>query len=261
MIMLRRLLGFTAAFFYLWFAINNGMAFAEQRLMIFAGAASKPSTEEAARSFEKKTGIKIDLVFGGSGYVISQIILSKQGDIYFPGLSDYIEPAKNKEAVFPETKAIVVCLVNAINVQKGNPRNIQYLIDLTRAGLKVGIANPEGVCVGGYAVEIIERNFTPDEKLYSRRNLVNYAESREKTDAAISLKMADAVIGWRIFQYWDPERIEAITLNKSEIIRVGCIPVAIPGSRKTRNSRKSSLTFSCRTKARRSAKNKLCHDS
>lgn len=227
------MLGFTAEFFYLWFVINNGMAFAEQRFMIFVGAASKPPTEEAARSFEKKTGIKIDLVFGGSGYVLSQMIFSKQGDIYFPGSSDYMELAKNKEAVFPETEAIVVYLVNATNVQKGNLKNIQSLKDLTRAGLKVAIANPEGMCVGAYAVEIIERNFTPGEKLLFRRNLVNYAESCEKTATAISLRMADAVIGWRIFQYWDPERIEAIALNKSEIIRVGYIPVAI--SRFTKN--------------------------
>jgi molybdate transport system substrate-binding protein len=32
---------------------------------------------------------------------------------------------------------------------------------------------------------------------------------------------------WRVFQYWDPERIETIPLNKSEISRIGYIPVAI----------------------------------
>ena len=225
--MLRRLLGFTAVFFIYGLVINNGTAIAEQRLMIFAGAASKPPTEEAARSFEKKTGIKIDLVFGGSGYVLSQMMLSKQGDIYFPGSSDYMELAKKKEAVFPETEAIIVYLVNAINVQKGNPKNIQSLKDLTRAGLKVAIANPEGVCVGAYAVEIIERNFTLEGKLRFRRNLVNYAESCEKTATAVSLRMADAVIGWRVFEHWDPERIETIPLKKKEITRVGYIPIAI----------------------------------
>jgi molybdate transport system substrate-binding protein len=39
-----------------------GISSAEQRLMVFAGAASKPPTEEAAKDFEKKTGAKVDIV-------------------------------------------------------------------------------------------------------------------------------------------------------------------------------------------------------
>lgn len=200
---------------------------AAESLMVFAGAASKPPTEEAAKAFEKKTGLKVDVVFGGSGYVLSQMMLSKQGDIYFPGSSDYMEIAKKKGVVFPETEKYVVYLVPAINVQKGNPKNIKTLKDLTRPGLKVAIANPEGVCVGAYAVEIIEKNFTPKEKAQFKNNLINYTESCEKTATAISLKAADAVIGWRVFHYWDPERIETIPLKKSEISRIGYIPVAI----------------------------------
>ena len=77
---------------------------AADSLMVFAGAASKPPTEEAAKAFEAKTGVKVDVIFGGSGYVLSQMMLGKKGDIYFPGSSDYMELAKKKEVVFPETE-------------------------------------------------------------------------------------------------------------------------------------------------------------
>lgn len=200
---------------------------AKDSLMVFAGAASKPPTEEAAKAFENKTGIKVDLIFGGSGYVLSQMMLGKKGDIYFPGSSDYMELARKKDAVFPESEKIVVYLVPAINVQKGNPKNIKTLKDLTRPGLKVAIANPEGVCVGAYAVEIVESLFTPEEKELFKKNLINYTESCEKTATAVSLKAADAVVGWRVFHYWDPERIETIPLDKSQVIRIGYIPIAI----------------------------------
>ena len=56
---------------------------------------------------------------------------------------------------------------------------------------------------------------------------MNYTESCEKTANVISLKAADAVLGWRVFQYWDPERIETIYLNPSEIPRIGYVPIAI----------------------------------
>jgi molybdate transport system substrate-binding protein len=76
-------------------------------------------------------------------------------------------------------------------------------------------------------VEIIERNLTQAEKEKFKKNLVNYAESCEKTANIISLKAVDAVLGWRVFQYWDPERIETIYLRPEEIPRIGYIPIAI----------------------------------
>jgi len=155
--------------------------------------------------------------------------LAKQGDIYFPGLSDYMEPAKRQGCVFPETEKYVVYLVNAINVQKSNLHNIRTLTDFTRPGIKVAIANPEGVCVGAYAVEIIKKNFTPAQKEAFKRNLINYTGSCEKTDTAVSLKQADAVIGWRVFEHWDPERIETVALDPAQISRIGYIAFAVFG--------------------------------
>lgn len=215
------------------FLVLAGGASAADRLLVYAGAASKPPTEEAARAYERKTGVRVDVVFGGSGYVLSQMKLAKQGDLYFPGSSDYMEKAKRDGDVFADTEKVIVYLVPSINVQKGNPHNIRTLKDLTRPGLRVAIANPEGVCVGAYAVEIIEKAFSPAEKAAFRKNLANYTESCEKTATAISLKMADAVIGWRVFEHWDPARIETIRLPAAQIPRIGYIPVAV--SRFTRD--------------------------
>ncbi len=221
----------------------GGESQAEERLLVFAGAASKPATEEAARAFEKKTGVKVELVFGGSGYVLSQMMLGKQGDVYFPGSSDFMELAKKKGAIFPETERNVVYLVQAINVQKGNPKKIRSLRDLTRPGLRVAIANPEGVCVGLYAVETIEKHLTPAEKAAFRKNLINYTESCEKTATAVSLKAVDAVIGWSVFEHWDPARIETIPLKKHEISRIGYIPAAVSAYTKNKALASKFIAF------------------
>jgi molybdate transport system substrate-binding protein len=211
-----------------------GSARAAEKLLVFAGAASKPPTEEAARAFERRTGARVELVFGGSGFVLSQMMLARQGDVYFPGSSDFMEVARNKGAILPETERPVVYLVQAINVQKGNPKKIRTLQDLARPGLRLAIANPEGVCVGLYAVETVEKRFTAAEKAAFRKNLVNYTESCEKTATVVSLKAVDAVIGWSVFEHWDPRRIETIPLKKDEISRIGYIPVAISSYTKNR---------------------------
>jgi molybdate transport system substrate-binding protein len=200
---------------------------APKRIMVCAGAASKPPTEEAIKQFEQKTGLGVDVIFGGSGFVLSQMKLSKKGDLFFPGSSDFMELAKREGLVFHESEKVIVYLVPAINVQKGNPKKIFSLKDLARDGVRVAIANPEMVCVGTYAVEIIEKNLTPSEKVKFKRNLVNYTESCEKTASIISLRGVDAVLGWEVFQYWDPERIETILLRAETIPRIGYIPIAI----------------------------------
>jgi len=218
-------------------------AHAGESLLVYAGSASKPPTEEAARRYQEKTGIRIDLVFGGSGHVLAQMSLAKRGDLYFPGSSDYMEKAKRDGAVFPETEKIIVYLVPAINVQKGNPHRVRSLADLTRPGLRVAIANPDGVCVGAYAVEIIEHALPAPAVAAFRRNLVNYPASCSKTATAISLKQADAVIGWRVFGEWDPERIETVALRASEIPRVGYIPIAISRFTHNREAAQAFIDF------------------
>lgn len=213
-------------FFLILVLIQNSHS-SSKRLLIFAGAASKPATEEVVKIFQEKTGVPADVIFGGSGFILSQMKLAKKGDLYFPGSSDFMEVAKREGLLYTESEKIVVYLVPAINVQKGNPKGIHFLKDLTKDGTRVAIANPEVVCVGTYAVEIIEKNFTPIEKEKFKKNLVNYTESCEKTANVISLKAVDAVIGWRVFHYWDPGRIETIYLKPEEIPRIGYIPIAI----------------------------------
>jgi len=223
---------FFVAIFLTFFFVQEVKS-SSTRMLTFAGAASKPATEEAVRIFKERFGISVDVVFGGSGFVLSQMKLTKRGDLYFPGSSDFMEVAKRESLVYSDSEKIVVYLIPAINVQKGNPKAIHALKDLTREGIRLAIANPETVCVGTYAVEIFEKNLTPDEKAKVRKNIINYTESCEKTANAISLKAAEAVLGWRVFHFWDPDRIETIYLRPEEIPRIGYIPIAI--SKFTRN--------------------------
>lgn len=212
-------------------------------LLVYVGAASKPPTEEIVALFEQKHGVKVDAIYGGSGYILSQMKITKEGDIYFPGSSDYMEKAMREGDVFPETEKIPVYLVSAINVQRGNPHNVRGLRDLLKPGLKVAIANPEGVCVGAYAVEIIEKQFSAAEKAAFRKNLINYTASCELTATAISLKQADAVIGWSVFEHWDPARIETVPLKPGEIPRIGYIPLAVASYTKNRDLAQKFIDF------------------
>ncbi len=195
-----------------------------KRITAFCGAASKPAMEEAAKGFEETTGIRVDLHFGGSGSVLSQMKMSRRGDLFIPGSPDYMAKAKREGMVKPETTRIVAYLVIAINVQHGNPKGIRTLSDLARDGIRVGIGNPEAVCVGLYAVEVLERNGLLEKV---RKNVVTNAPSCSATAALLAMEKVDAVIGWRVFSKWNPGKIDAIILKPDQIPRLAYIPVAI----------------------------------
>ena len=212
-------------------------------LLMYAGSASKPPTDEAIQVFQQKTGVKIDVNYGGSGKVLSQMKLAKEGDLYFPGSSDYMEKAKKDGDVVASTEARIAYLVPAINVQKGNPKNILALSDLTKPGVKVAIANPESVCVGLYAVEIIEKDLSSAEKTAFKANLLNYTDSCEKTATAVALKQVDAVLGWSVFQNWNPDAIQTVALPAAQIPRVGYIPIAVAAYAKNQAAAQQFIDF------------------
>jgi molybdate transport system substrate-binding protein len=196
----------------------------ERRITAFCGSASKPAMEEAASQFEQETGIRVDLHFGGSGTVLSQMKMARRGDLYIPGSPDYMSKALREGVVDPESVAIIAYLVIAIDVQRGNQKNIQTLADLARPGIRVGIGNPEAVCVGLYAVEVLERNRLLKEV---QKNIVTHAPSCSATASLVAMQKVDAVIGWRVFSKWNPDKIEAVLLKPQEVPRLAYIPAAI----------------------------------
>ena len=191
-------------------------------IIVFAGSASQLPLEEAAKVFEEKSAIPVVLHQGGSGAMLSQIKLSGQGDLYIPGSPDYMEKAIAYELI-SSVPVRIAYLVPALIVAEGNPLDIQSLQDLSRGNLRIGIADPDGVCVGLYAVEILQANNLLDKL---RPKLKGMVESCAKTASMIPLNVVDVVIGWREFEAWRPEVMDVVLPRPTEMPRIAYIPAA-----------------------------------
>jgi len=217
------------------------------QIELFVGSASKPATEEAALYFEKETGIKVLLHFGGSGKMLSLLLLGKRGDIYFPGSSDYMEKAKRENCIVETTEQRIVYLIPAINVPADNPANIKSLNDLTKPSVRIGIARPDSVCVGLYAVELLQK-----ANLWTKikPQIVTNATSCAHTAQLVALGTVDAVLGWRVFHYWNPKKIKTILLPPESIARIGYIPIAVSSFSKNRKAASQFIDFLLSKKGR-----------
>lgn len=220
---------------------HSPLAFA-QEIEFFAGSASKPATEEVVKLFEAETGIEVRTHFGSSGQLLSQMKIARRGDLYFPGSPDYMKRAREDGVVIPDTERIVTYLLPAINVQRGNPKKVMGLDDLLREDVKFVIANPEHVCVGLYAVEILHHNGFASK---ARPRIAGYTESCAKTANIIALNGADAVLGWRVFESWNPDKIETVLLKPEEIPRISYMPIAVSSFTKNLEHAQRLLDYIC----------------
>jgi len=210
------------------------------RLMAFVGSASKPPTQEAKTVFEKRhPNITIDMTFGGSGTLLTQMTLEKIGDIYMPGSDDYMDKAQKQKAVIPETRKIVAYLVPTICVQHGNPKRINSLADMARPGVTVGLAQAGAVCLGDVSDEILKQAGLEEQV---KKNCLTYARSCEQTEQLLQLGEVDAIIGWDSFKSWAPDKIDLVPIPP-KLVRVRNVPAAVAVYTKQRRAAEQFIAF------------------
>lgn len=209
-------------------------------LTVFCGSANKPAMERIARLYEQERKVKVELIFGGSGTLLSQIELSRSGEIYLPGSPDYALIAERRQQIIPGSDRVVAYLVPAIITPKGNPARIAQLEDLARPGVRVGLGNPETVCLGLYGVELLERNGLLDSVL---GNVVTFGASCSKTANLAAMSQVDAILGWRVFHHWNPERMDFVAIAADKIPRISYIPIAIPVHTRSRELSEDFIEF------------------
>lgn len=192
-------------------------------ILILAGSASKPVLEQAAPLIESELGLRLAIDFGGSGGMLSRLELARRGDIYLPGSHDYLERAANRGVIDPGTRVDFAYLVPAILVRAGNPLGVQRLGDLARPGVRAAIAEPRTVCVGEYAVDVLRRAGLEG----SLGPHLGRARSCAALAGLLALGNVDAILGWRVFASWYPDRLEVVPLPSQLVTRVASVPGAV----------------------------------
>jgi len=157
-------------------------------LLFYCGATMREALKEIATLFEKKHGVKIKFIVGGSKSLLDKIRIIKKGDLYLPGSENYILKNKN---LFLNYKYIGYNKL-ALIIKKNNPKNIKELDDLfERDDLAIVLCNPELSSCGRATKKLLKDSF-----------LFLYFQSCEialdSKDLALCVKnFADVGISWR----------------------------------------------------------------
>ena len=127
-----------------------------QSLLFYCAAGIQQPVAEIAQAYEKEYGVKVQLQFGGSGTLLSNIRVAKSGDLYLAAGESYLESARGYGLL-----AEVIPLARqrpVIVVAKGNPKNIRGLEDLVRDDVRVALANPESASIGATVRKVLQKS-------------------------------------------------------------------------------------------------------
>lgn len=118
----------------------------EKSLLLYCAAGIKPVVEKVAKQYYEEYGVRVDLQYGGSGTLLSNLRVAKQGDLYLAADKSYIDEAI-AFGILKETQPLAF-IKPVIAVAQGNPKKINSTQDLFAENIKVAIANPDAASIG-----------------------------------------------------------------------------------------------------------------
>lgn len=114
------------------------------QLSLFAGSMLRPAIDDTITAFEKREGVEVTRVYNGCGILVAQMKAGQLPDAYFACDTEFMAQVPD---LFPESIDVSQNEL-VILVQKGNPKNISSLKDLTQEGLRVGIGHEKQCAMG-----------------------------------------------------------------------------------------------------------------
>ncbi|OGO19709.1 MAG: molybdate ABC transporter substrate-binding protein [Chloroflexi bacterium RBG_16_50_9] len=209
-------------------------------LRIFAAAGAKPAIDEICQKFQEKYGVAVEASYGGGGEALSQMTLSRRGDVYVAPEQRFMEMAAEKQAIDPETVKSVAYMIPVIAVKKGNPKNIQNLADLAKPGIKVAVTRQETTLLGKYAPEIFAKAGLTEE---IGKNIITEAARPDNLLTMLIMGQVDAGIIWHFYQVQAPDQIENIYLLPEQLTGIGEIQAAVSAYSQDKKSAQQFIDF------------------
>ena len=121
---------------------------------VFAGSMLRPAIDRTIKDFEKREGVRVTRVYNGCGILVAQMKAGQKPDAYFACDLEFMQQVKD---LFPDPTNVSENEL-VILVQKGNPKKIASLEDLTANGLRVGVGHEKQCAMGWITQNVLKES-------------------------------------------------------------------------------------------------------
>ncbi|MHC4175156.1 MAG: substrate-binding domain-containing protein [Planctomycetota bacterium] len=195
----------------------------EKELILLCGSSFVPPAEQLYSEFKVQTGIEIIRTVGGSEDLLPLIKAGRKGDIFITH-DPFLDYVGDANAMADHVHVGFVAPVLA--VQKGNPKGVASIQDLTRPGLKVALTNPQYSTCGEMVFTLLDKKGIKEAVMKNVGNRL----TRGHSDLGNLLKTqtVDAVIMWNGVAHTFSDSLEVVRTpyEYDEEIRVHIISLS-----------------------------------
>lgn len=190
-------------------------------LLVFCAAGIKPPVEAVAHEYEQTFGVRVQLQYGGSGTLLSNLRVADSGDLFLAADESYMKSAREFGLL---AEAIPLARMRpVIAVAKGNPRNILTLEDLQRTDVRVAMANPEAASIGRTVRALLQKS---GQWIELEKHITVFKPTVNDVANDVKIGSVDAGIVWDATARQYPE-LEFVTLPlfdaATETISIGVL--------------------------------------
>jgi molybdate transport system substrate-binding protein len=182
-------------------------------ITFFCGAVNRRAVDDVIKAFSKREGVTVNTVYNGCGILTGQMRTLRDQhagrgfpDVYMACDRYYLKTVADwfQEDVDVSDAAIVIA------VPRGNPAGIQSLEDLTKAGVRVALGQPEQCTIG-----VLTRTLLENENLLDRvmKNVVMQTASSAMLVPAVATGSVDAAIAYVTDTIAESDKVDAVQID------------------------------------------------
>lgn len=206
-----------------------------ESLLVYSGAGLKAPMQEIGKAFTDKYGTDVQYTYAGSGTLISQMNLTRKGDVFITGSTVEYKTAQT-QGLAGEYQPVGYH-VPVIAVQKGNPKNIQTIQDFAKPGLKIALGDAKGTAIG-----------KAGEKMFGKYNITETVEKNVVTrtptinELTIIMNTGQADAALLTLDQINPDKTDAIPIPLEDNV-VLIVPIGVTTFSKSPDTAQKFVDF------------------
>jgi accessory colonization factor AcfC len=199
---------------------------------IFSARACADPLEKAARFFEQRTGITVEISVcsrhcakpvaeeatgetGGDDFLL-EIADAGIHDLAVGGAEYLLDDGEVRGIIQRRKRRTIGYRTSAILVPAGNPKRIRGVQDMARPGVRIAVSVID--CLKGLWEDVCGRLGLVEP---IRNNICYYANGCVAIIEAVATGQVDAAFGWTAFRHLEADRIEIIEMPKDQQVARG----------------------------------------
>ena len=160
-------------------------------LVLLCGSSFPKPMEQLCKEFTAQTGITVTTTIAGSEDFLPLVKAGQKGDILVTH-DPYLDYVRDANALFDYAHVGFVAPVLA--VQKGNPKELTSIQDLTQSGLKVALTDPQYSTCGEMVFALLDKKGIKEAVMKNVENRLTKGHSN--LGNFLKTQAVDAVIMW-----------------------------------------------------------------